>query len=263
MSNPMRGAPTFLRITKPYERYFLTDSLTLAVFGAGGTTGTLVLEHAVRGGHDVRALEHHLPDLADRIEGVDYIQCDVLEDDLARSIEGCDAVISALGVSFSPSTAIDPPPLYTDGMRRIVEAMGEAKIDRIAGISAAFVEQQSSVPSWFRLSVIPALSNILEHMRAMERLLEDAHGLRWTAVRPGWLIDLPFSGEAQVQAHTLPPDCFRCRQADLAAFLLHCVESGTWINQKPAIGKPEAHDKESLLALREELEDMFAHAVRS
>ena len=184
MSNPMRGAPTFLRITKPYERYFLTDSLTLAVFGAGGKTGTLVLEHAVRSGHHVRGLEHHLPDLADRIEGVDYIQCDVLEDDLAPSIEGCDAVISALGVSFSPSTAIDPPPLYTDGMRRIVEAMGEAKIDRIAGISAAFVDRQPSVPSWFQLSVIPALSNILEHMRAMERLLEDAHGLRWTAVRP-------------------------------------------------------------------------------
>ena len=240
----------------------MTDNLTLAVFGAGGKTGTLLLERAVRSGHRVRGLEHHLPAHANRIADVDYIQCDVLNDDLADAIQGCDAVISTLGVSFTPSTAIDPPPLYTDGTHRIVEAMSKTNIDRIAVISAAFVDEQPSVPSWFRLTVVPALSNILEHMRAMERMLEAEPGLRWTAARPGWLIDLPYSGEAQARARTLPPDCFRCRHSDLAAFLLDVIESAKWINEKPAVGKPEAEDDEGVLALRKELESMFASVSR-
>ena len=242
--------------------FLLTDNLTLAVFGAGGKTGTLLLEQAKRRGHHVRGLEHHLPDPAKRIEGADYIQCDVLEDDLADAIRGCDAVISTLGVSFTPSTAIDPPPLYTEGTRRILEAMRRADIDRIAVISAAFVDQQPGMPSWFRLTVVPALANILEHMRVMEGMLEAEQGLRWTAARPGWLINLPYSGEARVKARTLSADCFRCRHADLAALLLDSVVSGRWINEKTAIGKPEADDLEGLLALREELESLFASSSR-
>ncbi len=265
--SPARDQPhargfTFKRIICNCEGFFLTDNLTLAVFGAGGKTGTLLLEQAKRRGHHVRGLEHHLPDPAKRIEGADYIQCDVLEDDLADAIRGCDAVISTLGVSFTPSTAIDPPPLYTEGTRRILEAMRRADIDRIAVISAAFVDQQPGMPSWFRLTVVPALANILEHMRVMEGMLEAEQGLRWTAARPGWLINLPYSGEARVKARTLSTDCFRCRHADLAALLLDSVVSGRWINEKPAIGKPEADDLEGLLALREELESLFASSSR-
>ncbi|KNH03184.1 nad-dependent epimerase dehydratase [Qipengyuania citrea LAMA 915] len=240
----------------------MTVNPTLAVFEAGGKTGTLLLEQATRRGHHVRGLEHHLPDPANRIEGVDYLRCDVLEDDLADAIRGCDAVISTLGVSFTPSTAIDPPPLYTKGTRRILEAMGRAGVDRIAVISATFVDQQPAAPLWFRLTAVPALTNILEHMRAMERMLEAERGLSWTAARPGWLIDLPYSGEAQVKARTLRTDCFRCRHADLAALLLDSVVSGTWINEKPAIGKPETDDLEGVLALREELENLFGAASR-
>ena len=265
--SPARDQPhargfTFKRIICNCEGFFLTDNLTLAVFGAGGKTGTLLLEQAKRRGHHVRGLEHHLPDPAKRIEGADYIQCDVLEDDLADAIRGCDAVISTLGVSFTPSTAIDPPPLYTEGTRRILEAMRRADIDRIAVISAAFVDQQPGMPSWFRLTVVPALANILEHMRVMEGMLEAEQGLRWTAARPGWLINLPYSGEARVKARTLSADCFRGRHADLAALLLDSVVSGRWINEKPAIGKPEADDLEGLLALREELESLFASSSR-
>ena len=240
----------------------MTDNLTLAVFGAGGKTGSLLLERAVRKGHRVRGLEHHLPEQADRIAGVDYMRCDVLEDDLTDPIEGCDAVISTLGVSFAPSTAIDPPPLYSEGTRRIVEAMGQADVDRIAVISAAFVDHQPSVPSWFQLTVVPALTNILDQIRIMERMLEAERGVRWTAVRPGWLIDLPYSGAAQAQTRKLPSDCFRCRHADLAGFLLDTIESGTWIDDKPAVGKPEADEDEGVLALREELENMFSSASR-
>jgi hypothetical protein len=185
-----------------------------------------------------------------------------LNDDLVGLVEGCSAVISALRIAFTPKTAIDPPPLYTEGTRRIIEAMRKTKVERIAVISAAFVEDQPNVPTWFRLSVVPTLTKILEQMRAMERMLEDQPGLNWTAVRPGWLLDLPFSGEAQIGPRILPHDCFKCRHADLAAFLLYAIENEEWIGGKPAIGKPETEDHEGLHALRSELEGMFAPEPR-
>lgn len=231
----------------------------IAILGAGGKTGTLVVERAIAAGMQVRALEHNLPDAADRIEGADYRQCDVLNDDLEPMLNGCGAVISALGVAFAPRTAIDPPPLCIDGTARVLRAMRKTGVDRIAVISAAFVVHQPSVPSWFRFSVVPAIHKILEDMKRMEGLLEAEPNLKWTAARPGWLIDLPLSGEADVEAFTLPQDCFRCRHADLAEFLVDAIRDGSWVGQKPAIGKPEADEDESLIALKDELETMFGN----
>ena len=176
----------------------VSDAAPLAVFGAGGKTGTEILRHAVHKGIEVRAFEHTLPEPSDRVDNVEYLQCDVLNDDFSSELEGCRAVISALGIGFSPSTAIDPPPLYTEGTRRLVEAMSATGISRIVVISAAFVEPQPSVPAWFELTARPALHNILEQMRAMEDLLERAKGLKWTAARPGWLLDEPYTGEAVI-----------------------------------------------------------------
>src|SRR3546814_15365697 len=70
--------------------------------------------------------------------------------------------------------------------------------------------------------------NILEQMRAMEDLLKRAKGLEWTAARPGWLLDEPYTGEAVITDERLAEGCFRCRHADLAAAMLEFVCEHTW-----------------------------------
>ena len=120
----------------------------IAVFGASGATGREVVRHALRAGLEVVAIDRSQPDEEDRLEGVTYRQADVLEDDLADAMKGCDAVISTLGVAFSPSNAMSPPPLYTKGTGNILDGMQRAGIDRIVVISAAFVADQPSLPKW-------------------------------------------------------------------------------------------------------------------
>ncbi|MEP2236556.1 MAG: NAD(P)H-binding protein [Alteripontixanthobacter sp.] len=225
----------------------------IAIFGAGGKTGTEILRHANRRGLKIRAFEHNLPEPADRVACADYFECDVLADSFAEQLEGCSAVISALGVAFSPSTALDPPPLYTDGTRNILRAMQQADIRRIAVISAAFVVHQPSVPTWFDFTARPALVNVLEQMRAMETMLAQDEGIDWTAARPGWLLDEPYTGEAVIADQRLAKGCFRCRHADLAASLLDFMIDDTWVNAKPAIGKPEAAQFEGIGAVTAEL----------
>jgi putative NADH-flavin reductase len=235
------------------EAQSVNDTSPIAVFGAGGKTGREILRHAVHKGIEVRAFEHTLPEPSDRVDGAEYFQCDVLNDDFNKELQGCRAIISALGIGFSPSTAIDPPPLYTEGTSKLVEAMSATGISRIVVISAAFVEPQPSVPMWFELTAKPALHNFLEQMRAMEDLLERAKGLEWTAARPGWLLDEPYTGEAVITDERLAEGCFRCRHSDLAAAMLEFVCEGSWIAGRPAIGGPEAEHYENPAAIKAEL----------
>ena len=224
----------------------------IAVFGASGATGREVVRHALRAGLEVVAIDRSQPDEEDRLEGVTYRQADVLEDDLADAMEGCDAVISTLGVAFSPSNALSPPPLYTKGTGNILDGMQRAGIDRIVVISAAFVADQPSLPKWFKLTVVPALHNILDQMKEMEASLEETTNLEWTAVRPAWLIEKPANGELLVDEEHLPQEAFRCRIGDLGAFMVDCVKNEKHVRGKPAVGAPEDEKFESPLALGEE-----------
>ena len=117
----------------------MTDTRPIAVFGAGGKTGTELLRHALARDIPIRAFEHTVPGPDERVGDFEYIECDVLSDDFAGDLDGCRAVISTLGVAFGPGNAIDPPPLYTDGTRNLLGAMAQTKIDRIAEIGRAHV----------------------------------------------------------------------------------------------------------------------------
>ena len=99
----------------------MPDTRPIAVFGAGGKAGTELLKHAFGRDVPIRAFEHNLPEPSERIGEFEYIDCDVLSDDFAQQLDGCRAVISTLGVGFGPSNAIDPPPLYTEGTRNLLE----------------------------------------------------------------------------------------------------------------------------------------------
>ena len=232
--------------------YQKLDYTRVAVFGGSGATGREVVRHALRTGLEVVSVDQSLPDKAARVEQVSYREADVLKGDLVQAMEGCDAVISALGVAFSPNNALSPPPLYTEGTANILGSMERAGIERIAVISAAFVIDQPNLPHWFKLTVVPALHNILEQMRQMETLLEGRPDLEWTVVRPAWLLHKPAAGDLLVEEEFLPDRAFRCRIGDLAAFLVECVQHDRHVFAKPAVGAHEEEKFESPLALGEE-----------
>ncbi|SDE42152.1 NAD(P)-dependent oxidoreductase [Limimaricola pyoseonensis] len=217
----------------------MTDPKTLLVLGAHGVTGQEVVAQAVAKGHRVRAAEMSWPeDAAPPAPGVERVTADVLKDDLGPVVQGVDAVISALGVPGDPQTLMDPPPLYTTGTRRLVEAMRGAGVKRLVTISASFVVTHDRGPALFRATAIPALTRVLDQMRDMEEMLR-ATDLDWTAVRPGWLLPEPLTAEYVVVPDVIPEDLIRTRHADLAHFMLHCAESGEWLRQTPAIAREE------------------------
>ncbi len=233
----------------------MTDQdFDLVILGASGETGMHVLNQAVDRGLTVLGLDHRVPDRAGE-DGAVHRQVDVLTDDLTEHLTSAARVVSALGLGFSPATMTDPPPLYSEGTKNIITSMNETGAERLCVISAAFVEKDDRLPSWFRMSVVPALSAILDEMRDMEAALEEST-LEWTAVRPGWLLEKPRSGSYIVCDRRLPTDVFRTRHADLAHFLLDAILTDDWVRAKPSLGRTENAFDESPAALSREVAAM-------
>ena len=231
----------------------MSDGKHILVFGAGGTTGRYIVERALNDGHRVRAVEKGAaPAFAphDRLESA---AADVLHDSLDPLVESVDAVISAMGVPLSPRTVLDPPPLYTEGALRITQAMKAAGLRRLVVISASFARNRHRAPLWFQAGAMPALWRVYDQMANMERLLRATDGVDWTAVRPGWLLDLPFTGDYTVAEDAIPRGTIRTRHADLAHFILRCATTNDWLRKTPAIARREALRYSGPHALLDEL----------
>lgn len=218
---------------------------SITVFGAAGATGRQIVDQAVRRGMSVTAVEPSWPHGETGIERVTHAEADVLTDDLAPLIEGRDAVLSALGLGLSPQSVIDPPPLYTESAHRIVRAMQRVQVRRLIVISASFVQTRQRGPLWFRATAMMALDRVYRQMGDMERVLRTADDIDWTAVRPGWLMDGPQTADYTVTDDVIPANLIRTRHADLADFMLNCIEDDAWIGKTPAIARAEPPSKSS------------------
>lgn len=230
----------------------MTDTLRLAIFGAGGKAGRQAVRQAHARGHHVRAIEPSWPQTDDLPDAVERRTADVMQDDLAPVIDGCDAILSCIGLPLTIRTALNPPPLYTQSADAYVDAMKRTGIDRIAVISASFVVTRDRGPLVFRAAATAALEPIFTQMGEMERILR-ASGTGWTAVRPGWLMAGEPTDDAQIRADVIAEDTIRTRHGDLARLMLDCVERSDWLHRTPAISRRESARDESAAALLREI----------
>ncbi|MGB5724165.1 MAG: NAD(P)H-binding protein, partial [Parasphingorhabdus sp.] len=172
------------------------SSMKFTVFGATGATGEHLVKMAVDGGHTIIAVEREFPDKWQSHDRIKKFEADVLTDDLTDAVAGSDVVLSALGIAKSPMVMLDPPALYTEGALKIAQAMKATKVDKVICISAAFADPDIKVPLWFRGSTMVAMNRIFSQIADMERVFLAAD-FTTTFVRPGWLLDLPFSDDYQ------------------------------------------------------------------
>ena len=224
---------------------------TILLFGATGDTGREILNQALDAGHYVHMAERSFPDSFGLHKNCTRHEADLLEGDLSPLMQDIDCVISAVGLGRDPQTLASPPPLYTEGALNIVKAMRATDVKRLVVISAAFADPDVSSPAWFKAATA-SLKRIFGQMADMERVLETTENIDWTAVRPGWLLDRPNTGDYKVAMNDLPEGTLRTRHGDLADFMLRCALDGKYIREKPFIARAEDTALESPPALIEE-----------
>ena len=77
--------------------------------------------------------------------------------------------------------------------------------------------------------------------------------LRWTAVRPGWIMDAPPSEHPVISDEVIREDLIRSRTGDIANVLLDAVENDQWVREKPAVASLEPDEATSIEAVAEEV----------
>lgn len=166
--------------------------MIIAVLGASGPTGRLVVDRLLADGHDVTALvrrTNRIPMTAQRIRVVTGDATSL--QDVSAAITGADAVVSVLGTTFSRQ----PIDLYSASAQVICEGMAEQRIRRLVVTSSAALSDWTD-PAWSwaeKYLARPILSRIgrtlYADMARMESLIR-ATELDWTIMRPLGLADL-------------------------------------------------------------------------
>ena len=167
--------------------------MDLAVFGANGPTGRLVVRQALTAGHRVTAVTRRPDEYPLSSPNLDVVSADVTDPDgVGRVLStGPQAVISTYGVPYSR----DEITVYSRGIANITRAMTAHGVARLVCVTSTTVGTEKAPGESLigRKVFLPLLRNVLgrtlyDDMQRMEEIVRHS-GLDWTIVRPGGLFD--------------------------------------------------------------------------
>jgi uncharacterized protein len=185
--------------------------MTVAVFGATGKTGRLILDECLSRGWTCRALVRDTAKLPARA-GVSVLPGDArVDDDVARVLAGAEAVLCSLGMSDISVPATD----FSDSVKAIIRGMQKKKIRRIVAVASAGVLDHPTGGYRNAQGYPEYLRHVsAEHVRNYETLRDS--GLEWTLMCPVFLReDIP-AGRGRVAFEDLPPGSEETGYADMA-----------------------------------------------
>jgi putative NADH-flavin reductase len=198
----------------------LEDWMKIAVIGANGRSGRLVVRDALTRGHRVVAVARSEGVAGPDDENLTNVRADVRDADaLKHVLAGADAVVSALGVGTSRA----PTDVYSTGVRNTLAAIHSNGAARLVVISALPAGSWAEQPMLQRRVALPLLQRIFgatyADMRRMEAILQATSGVDWISLRPPRLVDKPAKGAYRMDARPLAK-AGKITYADLATALL-------------------------------------------
>jgi uncharacterized protein YbjT (DUF2867 family) len=208
--------------------------MNIALFGATGGTGRLVLTQALAQGYEVKALARKPEGLAQAQGSGDpghltVIAGDVLDPTPVNAcIHGTEAVICVLG------TRPGATPIEAAGTAVILAAMQQQGVRRLIAVTSLGVgDSKDQIPLVFRLVMQLTLKKIMAAKEEQERLIM-ASGIEWTIVRPGGLTDGPQTGSYR-SGLDKSITAARISRADVADFVLRQLTDERFVHQAPAV----------------------------
>lgn len=202
--------------------------MRIAVLGATGRTGKELVTQALGAGHEVVAYVRR-PEAVPPAAGLTVIggQLDD-EETLASALEGCDAVMVALGNPIRQASA----PLMQIAIPTVIAAAKRAGVGRVVVLSALGVGATYANTRYpYRLGCRTFLAGNFRDHHQGERQLEDS-GLDWTTIHPGPLADgqrTPNPTVIDAATGKAMPRAPRTMRADVAATMLHALTDPTTI----------------------------------
>ncbi|MGC4096392.1 MAG: NAD(P)H-binding protein [Nitrospira sp.] len=193
--------------------------MKLAVFGATGKTGRVVVAQALAGRHQIRALVRS-PERAGFPAEVEIVRGDVRDTEAVdNTINGAEAIVSCLGAPLLQTFTADGR-VNTYGMPNIVSAMRSHGVKRIVAMSSYGAgDSFHRMSAMMRFGMSTVMHGALADMNALEEILH-ASQLDWTVVRPVNLRNGPSRHRLAVDRPGLIFANDWATRTDVAAFML-------------------------------------------
>ena len=204
--------------------------MNLALFGATGRTGGLLLNLALSAGHHVTVLVRDPHKLREPQSGVRIVQGNAREArDVAETVQGMDVVISTLGGGGDTLTLFG---------RNAIAAMERLEVRRIVSLIGASIVAPGDprTISMYMLGLITRTfaGDMLDDGEVHAKELS-ASTLDYTLVRPPRLTDVPAIGRTQHDLSLNLGPFSSISRADLATFLLDVALTGKYIRGTPMV----------------------------
>jgi putative NADH-flavin reductase len=205
--------------------------MKILVLGATGATGQLIVRDATANGHHVVALVRAKA-RAD-LPGAEVIEGDVRDEGtLAGALNGCDAVISALGTGMG----LREVDLLTVATRALVAAMTRAGVRRLICISALGVGDSRNHGGFvFDRLFQPLLLGPAYKDKDRQEAAIRASSLDWVVVRPAMLTNGPPLGRIRAITDLAGVNGGKIARAEVAQFVVEQLTTDTWLRRTPVI----------------------------
>jgi putative NADH-flavin reductase len=206
----------------------------IALLGATGRNGQLVLGRALANGHQVWALVRNPAKLPSRTDSLAVFVGEVLDPTAVdQTVEGANAVLSLVGqVPGSPRT------LQTESTRLIVSTMTQHRITRLVTLSGGGLRDEAhDRPTLADRAIRFLLKRMAGHVLADAEghlAVLQASSLDWTIVRAPVIRDRPGTGRYRV-GYVGVGTGTRISRADLADFIVTQIEDRRYIRQMPFV----------------------------
>lgn len=206
----------------------------VAVLGASGTVGRLIVDRLLQRGFEVVCQTRTAGKLATYSGRVDIHAFDPRDAGrLSEFVDGAEAVIFALGTDRMGATT-----LFSETTVALIGAMkirGVSRLIAITGVGAG--ETRGHGGLLYDWIIFPLFSRKRYADKDKQEDLIAASDLDWTIVRPAPFSQRPVTGDLQV--HTkLQPDTHlsRIKPDEVAHFVVAQLDSEQYLHQRPFIG---------------------------
>lgn len=204
--------------------------MKIAVIGATGRSGRLLVAELLRRGHTVTVLVRDPAKLGDLAQQVQIVTGDSRNrGDLDRLLADVEAVVSALGPTAKEAN------LHTETATALVDAMHAAGVARFVGVSGAGIDvpgDEKALSAKIISKAIQTLGGVVVKDKPAEYAVYAASDLAWTLVRPPRLVDGEPTGRVEHHAHRSTKST-KITRADLAVFVADVVEQDLYPRQAP------------------------------
>jgi putative NADH-flavin reductase len=206
--------------------------MKLAIFGATGKTGQILLAQALAAGHTVTALARNpaklVPQPNLRVVAGDVQNQTAVDETLA----GTEAVLNVLG-----HTRRSPRDLQAVATRNIVTAMQRLGIKRLVTLTGAGVrdphDQPKAVDKFFGFLLKTFSPKVIADAKRQVIFMQ-ASATDWIIVRAPRLSDGPRTGVYKV-GYVGPDSGIQISRADVADFMLKQISDPAYVHQMPMI----------------------------